>query len=313
MEHDSNEQPPESARNPEGNATPAPAPAALPKRRAIRRPSGPKRHPTEDEELLNHPRGRRTPRALDPHRADFLHTEPWRVLRIQAEFVYGLNALADVGSAVSVFGSARTLPGHPWYEQARRLGRLMAEAGFAVITGGGPGLMEAANRGAHEAGGLSIGCNIELPHEQGGNPYADIAINFRYFFVRKMMFVKFAEGFVIFPGGFGTLDELFEALTLVQTAKIHQFPIVLVGSDYWGGLIDWIKNTQLASGTISPEDLKLLVVTDSVEEARDVILNCHRSKCWEAKNRSIGSDSEVGSPSENGPVDRLAPRKADAQ
>jgi uncharacterized protein (TIGR00730 family) len=235
---------------------------------------------TEDEEFLNRPSPRQ-PHAIVPEQGEFRHTEPWRVLRIQAEFVYGLNALAEVGAGVAIFGSARMPPGHHWYEAARELGRQLAEAGFAVITGGGPGLMEAANRGAREANGVSIGCNIELPHEQVGNPYANVRITFRYFFVRKMMFMKFADAFVIFPGGFGTLDELFEALTLVQTKKIHRFPIVLFGSSYWGGLLDWIRNTQLAQGAISPEDLNLLTVTDSVEEARDLILECYNHNCWE--------------------------------
>jgi uncharacterized protein (TIGR00730 family) len=272
---------------------------------------GPRRHPTEDEELLDRPRGLRKPRPREPDLAAFIHTEPWRVLRIQAEFVYGLNALAEVGAAVAVFGSARTDRAHPWYEAARQLGRLLAEAGFAVITGGGPGLMEAANRGAREAGGLSIGCNIELPFEQGSNPYADIAIHFRYFFVRKMMFVKYSEGFVIFPGGFGTLDELFEALTLVQTGKIHQFPVVLFGRDYWRGLLDWIKDTQLANGTISPEDLNLLAVTDSVEEARDLILDSYHNNNGEIREVSVGA--EVGADPAKDPARDATTRKADAQ
>src|SRR4051812_22833430 len=181
---------------------------------------------TEDEQLLNRP----MPDEPVPRSAEmgaFTHSDPWRVLRIQGEFVHGINALAEVGAAVTVFGSARFDESHRLYEPARRLGGLLAEAGFAVITGGGPGLMEAANRGAREAGGLSIGCNIELPFEQLTNPYVDLSINFRYFFVRKTMFVKYSAGFVIFPGGFGTLDELFEALMLVQTRKISRFPIIL--------------------------------------------------------------------------------------
>ena len=210
--------------------------------------------------------------------AAFTHTEPWRVLRIQGEFVHGINALAEVGAAVAVFGSARFGQDHPLYESARRMGQALAEVGFAVITGGGPGLMEAANKGAQDANGLSIGCTIELPFEQDRNPYIDLAINFRYFFVRKTMFVKFANGFIIMPGGFGTLDELFEALTLVQTGKIKRFPIVLFGSSYWRGLLDWIKETQLAQGTISPEDLDLLIVTDSIEEARDIMLDSYRTQ-----------------------------------
>ncbi len=235
---------------------------------------------TEDEQFLNRPAVPQ-PRAIDPVKGEYRQTEAWRVLRIQAEFVYGLNALAEVGAAVAIFGSARTPEDNPWYDAARSLAHKLADAGFAIITGGGPGLMEAANRGAREANGLSIGCNIELPDEQAANAYPNLKITFRYFFVRKMMFVKFADGFVIFPGGFGTLDELFEALTLVQTKKIHRFPIVLFGSSYWGGLVDWIKDTQLAQGAISPEDLNLLTVSDSVDETRDLILNCYQNHCWE--------------------------------
>jgi uncharacterized protein (TIGR00730 family) len=243
---------------------------------------------TEDEELLNR-RVPPTPRARAPELAAFTHSEPWRVLRIEAEFVHGINSLAEVGAAVAVFGSARVSAEHPWYVAARALGRALAEAGFAVITGGGPGIMEAANRGARDAGGLSIGCNIELPFEQASNPYTDVTINFRYFFVRKTMFVKFSEGFVIFPGGFGTLDELFEALTLVQTSKIHRFPIVLFGSAYWKGLLEWVEHTVLAEGAISAEDLDLLVVTDSIEQARDILLDCYNERCWEAWSKSEGA------------------------
>jgi uncharacterized protein (TIGR00730 family) len=244
---------------------------------------------TEDEEFLNRAPTTIVPRAIVPEQGAFTHTESWRVLRIQAEFVYGLNAMAEVGAGVAVFGSARIAPDHPWYAAAYETGRRFAEAGFAVITGGGPGLMEAANRGAREAGGLSIGCNIELPDEQHPNPYSNLSINFRYFFVRKTMFVKFADAFVIFPGGFGTLDELFEALTLVQTQKIHRFPIVLYGSEYWGGLLDWIRNTQLACGAVSAEDLNLLTVTDSVEEAVTLVLDCYRNNCWDTRERFEGA------------------------
>ena len=244
------------------------------------------RRPTGDEELLDRP-GPATPRAIAPEMAAFTHSEPWRVLRIQGEFVHAINALSEVGAAIAVFGSARFLPGHPMNEQAEAMGQALAEAGFAVITGGGPGLMEAANKGAHEAGGTSIGCNIELPFEQFQNRYLDIAVNFRYFFVRKTMFVKFSNGFVIFPGGFGTLDELFESLTLVQTRKIKKFPIVLFGSAYWSGLLDWIKGTLLAEGAISAEDLNLLVVTDSIEEARDIMVDCYKTHCWTAPASAI--------------------------
>jgi uncharacterized protein (TIGR00730 family) len=227
---------------------------------------------TEDEQLLNRT-GSEVHRPRAPELGAFTHTDPWRILRIQSEFVSGINALAEVGAAIAVFGSARVNPESRWYSAARQLGGLLAEAGFAVITGGGPGVMEAANRGAHEAGGLSIGCNIELPFEQSPNPYANPSINFRYFFVRKTMFVKYSDGFVIFPGGFGTLDELFEALTLVQTQKIHRFPIVLFDSAYWKGLLDWTRETLVAEGMISSEDLQLLVVTDSVEEAARIMVD----------------------------------------
>ncbi len=224
---------------------------------------------TEDERLLESP----TTAPVPP--SDFTHSDPWRVFRIMGEFVEGFDSLAQVGRAVTIFGSARVKPDHPQYEQARITARLLGEAGFSVITGGGPGLMEAANRGAREGGALSIGCNIELPFEQGINPYVDIAINFRYFFVRKTMFVKYAEAFIIFPGGFGTMDELFEALTLIQTGKVSNFPVILFGSDYWRGLLDWIRDTMLTEGKVSPDDLDLLILTDSPEEAVRVVVEFH--------------------------------------
>jgi uncharacterized protein (TIGR00730 family) len=196
----------------------------------------------------------------------FVHTDPWRVLRIMGEFVDGFDVLARVGMAVTVFGSARVTEDSPYYDAARAVGRGLAERGYAVITGGGPGLMEAANRGAHEAGGLSIGCNIELPHEQAPNPYANLSIDFRYFFVRKTMFVKYSEAFVVFPGGFGTLDELFEALTLIQTAKVKRFPVVLYGSDYWRGLLDWVRDHLAVEGMVSDDDQALVQVVDTTEE-----------------------------------------------
>lgn len=244
------------------------------------------RQPTEDEQLFD--RGHaRSPRARIPELGRFTHTEPWRVLRIQGEFVHGINALAEVGAAIAVFGSARLKEDDPDYKAAQALGRKLVESGFAVITGGGPGIMEASNRGAIERDdGLSIGLNIELPFEQEGNPYTNLMINFRYFFVRKTMFVKFSDGFVIFPGGFGTLDELFEALTLVQTHKIKRFPVVLYNSKFWAGLLDWIKENLVTRGMISPEDLELLVVTDSVEEANDILLQCYEDRCWKAVDRS---------------------------
>src|SRR5215210_3638635 len=188
--------------------------------------------PTEDEQLLQKP---------TPAPADFTRSDTWRVLRIMGEFVNGFDTLASVGAAVTIFGSARVEEEDPVYEDAVNLARMLAEEGFAIITGGGPGIMEAANKGAREGGGISIGCNIELPFEQGTNAYVDVSINFRYFFVRKTMFMKYSEAFVIFPGGFGTMDELFEALTLIQTGKVRDFPLILFGSRYWQGLLDWIK------------------------------------------------------------------------
>ena len=251
---------------------------------------------TADEGLLNR-EVPETPRARAPELGGFTHTDPWRVLRIQSEFVHGINSLAELGAAVSVFGSARFGPDNEYYPQARRMGRLLVDAGFAVITGGGPGLMEAANLGALDAKGVSVGLNIELPFEQKGNPYATISVNFRYFFVRKTMFVKYSNGFVIFPGGYGTLDELFESLTLVQTRKIKRFPIVLIGVDYWKGLIDWVRSTQLGAGAVSPHDLDLLTVTDSLEEARDILVDCYNTDCGSVAadtNRSHRDDPPGG-------------------
>ncbi len=198
----------------------------------------------------------------------FLNEDPWRVMRIMAEFIEGFDVLATIPEAVCVFGSARVAEDDPTYAAARQVGAELAGAGFAVITGGGPGVMEAANRGCREAGGLSVGCNIELPFEQKMNAYVDLGVEFRYFFVRKNMFVKYAEGFVVFPGGFGTLDELFEALTLTQTGKIQHFPIVLFDSAYWSPLLGWLRDTVLAEGKVSPEDLELFRTCD---EPREVI------------------------------------------
>lgn len=193
---------------------------------------------------------------------DWVHTDPWRVMRIQAEFVEGFGALAELGPAVSVFGSARTGPGHAAYALAEEVGTQLVKAGYAVITGGGPGTMEAANKGAAEAGGTSVGLGIELPFETGLNDHVNLGINFRYFFARKTMFVKYAQGFIVLPGGFGTLDELFEAVTLVQTGKVTHFPIVLLGKDFWTPLLDWVRDTLLEQGTISERDLRWLQVTD---------------------------------------------------
>jgi uncharacterized protein (TIGR00730 family) len=230
--------------------------------------------PTEDEKLL-----RRSARPA------FLDSDPWRALRILSEFVEGFDALAELGPAVTVFGSARVRPGSEAYELARTIGRRLAEAGYAVITGGGPGAMEAANRGCQEGHGLSVGCNIELPHEQHVNPYVDLAVEFRYFFARKTMFVKYADGFVILPGGFGTLDELFEALTLIQTGKIEHFPVVLVGRERWSGLLDWIRETLVSEGAVAEDDLGLFVVTDDPDEVVAVIDAYRRASTAQADGR----------------------------
>jgi uncharacterized protein (TIGR00730 family) len=211
--------------------------------------------------------------------SDWVHTDPWRVMRIQAEFVEGFGMLAELPRAVTVFGSARTPRDHLEYAQGRALGTALAEAGFAVITGGGPGAMEAANKGCSDAGGFSVGLGIELPFEQGLNDWVDLGINFRYFFARKTMFVKYSQAFVCLPGGFGTLDELFEALTLVQTKKVTKFPVVLLGSEYWGGLYDWIKTTVLGNGKIGEKDLALLHVTDDVDDAVKIVQEAWRA--WE--------------------------------
>jgi uncharacterized protein (TIGR00730 family) len=253
------------------------------------------RRRTADEGLLNR-EGPPTPRPRAPEMGEFTHTDSWRVLRIQSEIVHGINALAELGAAVSVFGSARLNEDHPYYQQAREMGKALVDAGFGVITGGGPGIMEAANRGAFESGGLSVGLNIELAFEQRGNPYTTISVNFRYFFARKMMFVKYSNGFVIFPGGFGTMDELFEALTLVQTKKINRFPIVLFGTEYWSGLLRWIESTQLSEGMISREDLNLLILTDSIEEARDILVDCYNSRCWSGWEKSEGAKLDANPP-----------------
>jgi uncharacterized protein (TIGR00730 family) len=215
---------------------------------------------------------------LERRDASFVDTDPWRVLRITSEFVEGFGALAKTPSAISCFGSARITEDDPMYAAGRAVGRALAEAGFAVITGGGPGLMVAANRGCQEGGGLSIGCNIELPFEQGSNPYLDLLIDFRYFFVRKTMFVKYAEGFVVFPGGFGTLDELFEALTLIQTGKVRHFPVVLYGSGYWSGLLGWLRDPVLAEGKIAGKDVDLLHLSDDPDDVVAYILTVLKEK-----------------------------------
>lgn len=202
---------------------------------------------------------------------DLKNSEPWRIFRIQSEVVDGFETLHDLGPAVSVFGSARMMPGSFYYEMAVDLGRKLSEEGFAVITGGGPGIMEGANKGAKEGIGKSVGLNIEIPSEQIPNKYQDISLSFRYFFVRKLMFIKYASAFVIFPGGFGTMDELFEALTLSQTKKISPFPIVLIGKDYWSGLIDWFKNTLVKNNGIAPEDMGLISLVDDVHDVCKIL------------------------------------------
>ncbi len=203
---------------------------------------------------------------------EFRRSDSWRVLRIFSEFVEGIDALADLDHAVAIFGSARTAPDDPYYVAARATATRLAEAGYAIITGGGPGIMEAANRGAREGRGRSIGCNIELPFEQRPNAWIDTLVNFRYFFVRKTMFIKYSSAFVIFPGGYGTLDELLEAIELIQTGKISHFPVVLYGKRYWSGLVDWLRDTVLAAGNIADADLKLLQVVDDPDEAADAVL-----------------------------------------
>jgi uncharacterized protein (TIGR00730 family) len=223
---------------------------------------------TEDEKLLQSP--------TDP--ADFTRQDTWRVMRIMSEFVEGFDNLADITKGVTIFGSARTHPEDPQYLAAQETARLLAKEGFAVITGAGPGIMEAANRGAKLSGGRSIGCNIELPFEQGANPYVDTLINFRYFFVRKTMFIKYSNAFIIFPGGFGTLDEAFEALTLIQTGKIYQFPVILFGRHYWAGLIRWIQSRVLSERKISPGDMDLMIMTDDPAEAARIVVEAYDSQ-----------------------------------
>ncbi|MEI6813228.1 MAG: TIGR00730 family Rossman fold protein [bacterium] len=231
---------------------------------------------TEDAKLLQG----------DHHPDDFTRTDPWRVMRIQGEFIEGIDKLAKIGPAVTVFGSARTPPDDPQYLAAEILGGLLAKHGLATMTGAGPGIMEAANKGAQRAGGRSVGCNIELPFEQGANPFCDTLVHFRYFFVRKTMFIKYSTAFVIFPGGFGTLDEFFEAVTLIQTGKISQFPVILFGRHYWAGLLRWMHSRVLGEKKISPGDLDLLVVTDDPHEAVEVIVAAHKAQQEQARLRA---------------------------
>jgi len=232
-----------------------------------------KKRPTEDETLLEGPQpsGRHDKEKL-------LVSDPWRVLRIMGEFVWGFDNLADVRDGVSIFGSARTKPDDPQYAAAVETARLLAKAGIPVITGGGPGIMEAANRGALDGGGLSIGCNIELPFEQGSNAFLTRSLNFKFFFVRKTMFVKYATAFIVFPGGYGTLDELFEALTLIQTGKVKHFPVILMGKDYWVGLQEWLRRTVAAQGKVNDRDLLLFRVTDDPAEATRIVIEARNEK-----------------------------------
>jgi len=250
-----------------------------------------RRPTTEDERLLSRPaqpliKPTETPpleeqrlqeRALESAlHFDFTHTDPWRVFRIMSEFVDGFDELSQIPPSIAIFGSARTKPDDPHYIAAVETARLLAKAGFGIITGGGPGIMEAGNKGAQEGGNISIGCNIELPFEQGSNPYLDISLDFRYFFVRKTMFVKYAEAFVIFPGGFGTMDELFEALTLIQTKKVNHFPVILYDSKYWAGLINWIRDTMLPSNKVNTDDLGLLMLSDDPREICKIVIDAYQ-------------------------------------
>lgn len=255
-------------------------------------------------------RGGQVPRTTSDQRllapnvdTSWVSGDPWRVMRIQSEFVEGFGALAEVGPAVSVFGSARTRPDAAEYGIAMQVGRGLAEAGYAVITGGGPGIMEAANKGAHEAGGLSVGLGIELPFEQSMNEYVDLGVNFRYFFARKTCFVKYSQGFVVLPGGFGTFDELFESLTLVQTHKVTEFPIVLVGTGYWQGLLDWLREAVVTRGNINEVDLDLIRLVDDADEAVRVVLErgaelAAEERAAVAANAAAEQDSEAASASD---------------
>ena len=263
---------------------------------------------TEDERFLNRPAqplnsppetpsqelAKQDEHSLD--RAlhfDFTHTDPWRVFRIMSEFVDGFDELAQVPPSVAIFGSARTKPGDPSYEAAVQTAKLLAKAGFGIITGGGPGIMEAGNKGAQEGGNVSIGCTIELPFEQGPNPYLDISLDFRYFFVRKTMFVKYSEAFIIFPGGFGTMDELFEALTLIQTKKVSHFPVILYDSNYWAGLINWIRDTMLTTGKVSPEDVSLLMLSDDPEEICKLVIDAYQESYRQERSSRVSSREQT--------------------
>lgn len=250
--------------------------------RSLRRPKKPLISPKQEmpEEIVKEQRHEHE-RALH---TDYTLTDPWRVFRIMSEFVEGFDALSHIPPSIAIFGSARVKPEEPIYQTAVDTARMLAEAGFGIVTGGGPGLMEAGNKGAQEGGTCSVGCNIELPFEQHINPYVDIDIEFRYFFVRKMMFIKYTEGFVIFPGGFGTLDELFEAVVLIQTKKIRNFPVILFGVDYWKGLIDWIKSSLLATGKINPTDVDIFHLTDDPQEVVRIVKEFYDKRYREDMN-----------------------------
>ena len=259
-----------------------PIPRKKEKKPAAATPAERRERSTADEKLLTSPKRDET---------SFTHTDTWRVFRIISEFVEGYELMADVGPAITVFGSARITPKDPIYHEALEVCRLLAEAGYAIITGGGPGIMEAGNRGARLGGSTSVGLNVELAFEQSINPYVDLQQEFHYFFVRKTMFLKYAEGFVIFPGGFGTMDELFESLTLIQTDKVRNFPVVLYSSDYWQGLLDWLRGKMLGEGKISKEDLDLIYVADTPKEAVDHILRCVGGQ---AGRESVEEDARKG-------------------
>lgn len=273
------------------------------------RPIKGRRPATEDERLLHRPTQPliRPTEALPQEQAreqehaleramhfDFTLTDPWRVFRIMSEFVEGFDVLSHIPPAVAIFGSARTKPEDALYAAAVETARLLAKAGFAIITGGGSGIMEAGNKGAQEGGNVSIGCNIELPFEQGPNPYLDISLDFRYFFVRKTMFVKYSEAFVIFPGGFGTMDELFEALLLIQTKKVSHFPVILYDSKYWAGLISWIRDVMLATEKILPEDAGLLLLSDDPREICKIVVEAYQEDYrQEQENPSLHREQSI--------------------
>ena len=242
---------------------------------------------TQDEQLFTSPAYSAEEEESAAKRPSFTESDPWRVLRIMGEFTEGFDTLASIGPAVSIFGSARVGSDSRQYQSAVDVARLLGDAGFTIITGGGPGIMEAGNRGAQKANAPSVGLNVELPFEQGTNPYVDLPLEFRYFFVRKTMFVKYAQGFVIFPGGFGTMDELFESLTLIQTGKVRNFPVILFDSSYWQGLLEWLKDTMLHEGKIAKVDLDLLIVTDSPEEVRDIMVRSFKERAWLEERESL--------------------------